>query len=231
MTKFFDCCFCFFKLSAAATKLPNETSPKHVLLEWSKTLQKTFIAGNVDRPGLSDNVMAHLRFMTERIDANGAEADESIKEVMLCTNKVAELQQQNLEKSSLLEACLAELKQSRATTTKLADTLLATAQALSHLQPSEMSPRKRKSIEQIIHNGILGSILTFELSYPILVVFIHFSKHLFASSLYFEDCIHGLSQLFMWSLHFFVLEAQSFLKEIWMIVLGLKGILSLLLFK
>jgi hypothetical protein len=46
---------------------PEGTSPKETLLEWGKILQKKYIAENADCPGLSEDVKAHISFLTDRV--------------------------------------------------------------------------------------------------------------------------------------------------------------------
>lgn len=131
------------------------TSPKEVLLEWGKILQKKYIADNADHPGLSEDFKVHLRFMAERIDVSVAESragNERIKELQAT---VLELQRRDLQKTTLLESFAKELKKSNEIQTNVSQVLFKTVETLNGLKANEMSPRKRKAIQAEIMGGIL----------------------------------------------------------------------------
>jgi hypothetical protein len=135
--------------------LPHGISTKEVLLQWAKKLQDRYTELNADLPGLSDDVVSHLRFMTGRIDAGVAASRRAEEGTLALREEIQELKKRDLEKSNVLEGYAKELRHCRSDRERLAQVLLKTVETLDGLKESEMSPRKRKAITAEIREGIL----------------------------------------------------------------------------
>jgi hypothetical protein len=134
---------------------PEGTSPKETLLEWGKILQKKYIAENADRPGLSEDVKAHISFLTDRVDSCLAVSTAAVELTKELQATMLEMQKRDLQKTKLLERYAKDQEKSMEIQNNLVNVLLKTVGTLDGLKANEMSPRKRKAIQAKIMGGIL----------------------------------------------------------------------------
>ena len=130
---------------------PEGTSPREVLLGWSKILPKKYIAENAERPGTHEDVATHVRFVADRVEVAIAGTKDTNKKVEDLQATVLELQERDMKKTSLLEGCAKQLERSTSVQEKLTNVLLKAVETIIGM---EMSPRKRKAIQEEIVMGI-----------------------------------------------------------------------------
>jgi hypothetical protein len=84
-------------------RFPSGTSPECVLLEWSKIMQTKSVELNLDRPLPDEDVTAHLKFMTERLDENTHKTASTGEQVQELRGELQSLHGDYLRMSSALE--------------------------------------------------------------------------------------------------------------------------------
>jgi hypothetical protein len=150
---------------------PEGTSPKETLLEWGKILQKKYIAENADHPGLSEDVKAHISFLTDRVDSCLAVSTAAVELTKELQATMLEMQKRDPQKTTLLEKYAKDQEKSMEIQTNLVNVLLKTVGTLDGLKSNERSPRKRRAIQAEIMGGILQTNVNSVLPVPSMSIF------------------------------------------------------------
>ena len=118
--------------------------------DYAKKAQHPRTNGDRATTGLSDDdIKAHLRFMTERIDTSVAQSRAANEGIEKLQASLLELERNDQQKTVLLETLTKELQQSNETQTLLMRVLLKTVDVLDGGQKTnnDVSLRKRKAMQ------------------------------------------------------------------------------------